>query len=58
MSSTTNTSRTKDHSSAARRTCKGQSRRDRFFNARGALALGRDRSGHRRFAALYDDLLS
>ncbi|MEQ8435170.1 MAG: hypothetical protein RIA71_13115 [Oceanicaulis sp.] len=58
MSSTTNATRTKDHSSTARRTGKGQSRRDRFFNARGTLALNRDRSGHRRFAALYDDLLS
>lgn len=58
MSFTTNTTRTENHSGTARRTGKGQSRRDRFFNARGALALSRDRSGHRRFAALYDDLLS
>ncbi|MFP4519681.1 MAG: hypothetical protein ACLFQ5_09505 [Oceanicaulis sp.] len=43
---------------ARRRTADRRSGRDRFFNARGALALDRDRSGHRRYAALYDDLLS
>lgn len=43
---------------APRRTEDRRSRRDRFFTLRGALELDRDRSGHRRFAALYDDLLS
>lgn len=41
-----------------RRTVDRRTRRDRFFNLRGWLSLSRDRSGHRRYAALYDDLLS
>lgn len=31
---------------------------DPFFNQRGALALDRDRAGHRRFALFYEDMLS
>jgi len=38
--------------------CKGRSGRNAYFNRRGRLHLGRDSSSHRRFAALYDDLLS
>lgn len=36
----------------------GETRQHRFFRRRGRLDLTRDRSGHRRFAAMYDDLLS
>ncbi len=36
----------------------GETRAHRFFRQRGHLDLTRDRSGHRRFAAMYDDLLS
>jgi len=49
---------TRTHTAAPRRTVDRRTRRDRFFNLRGWLALSRDRSGHRRFAALYDDMLS
>jgi hypothetical protein len=41
-----------------RRDVHGRTRRHRFFNLRGQLDLPRDLSGHRRFASLYDDLLS
>jgi hypothetical protein len=41
-----------------RRTVDGRSLYDRFFNRRRHLMLDRDLSQHRRFAVLYDDLLS
>ncbi len=41
-----------------RRTIDGRSIYNRFFNRRRYLMLDRDQSQHRRFAALYDDLLS
>lgn len=44
--------------STPRRTVDGRTLHHHFFNRRGRLALERDQSGHRRFAALYDDLLS
>jgi len=43
---------------APRRTIDGRSLYNRFFNRRRHLRLDRDQSQHRRFAALYDDLLS
>lgn len=42
----------------ARRTVDGRSPWDRYFNRRRHLSLDQDRSQHRRFAALYDDLMS
>jgi hypothetical protein len=41
-----------------RRTIDGRSPYNHFFNRRRHLRLDRDQSQHRRFAALYDDLLS
>ena len=41
-----------------RRTVDGRSIYNRFFNRRRHLMLDRDQSQHRRFAVLYDDLLS
>lgn len=45
-------------SHSPRRTIDGRSIYSRFFNRRRNLMLDRDQSQHRRFAALYDDLLS
>jgi len=39
-------------------TARAKRKRDRFFNRRGFMALQDDRSQHRRFAWLYDDLMS
>lgn len=41
-----------------RRTIDGRTLWNRFFNQRRHLNLDRDTSQHRRFAVLYDDLLS
>lgn len=41
-----------------RRAFDGRSLYNRFFNRRGRLRLDRDQSQHRRYAALYDDMLS
>ena len=43
---------------STRRTIDGRSIYNRFFNRRRHLMLDRDQSQHRRFAVLYDDLLS